>query len=273
MDLNELPKIAAKSRALTLQALAAAGSGHTAGSMSITDVLTYLYFQEMNVGPSLRQDPSRDRFVLSSAHMVPALYSTLALKGYFPESQLTDLRKFGSPLQGHTFRNLDIGIETTGGSLGQGLSVAIGFALAARLNLAYKKPTYNVYALISDGESNEGQIWEAAMCANKYQLSNLYVVLDRNGIQQSNTSDEIMPLGSLADKWRAFGWNVYEIDGHDFHQLAFTFAKAHMLEGPTMIIANTVASKGLGEGFEGDYKWHGKAPSQEQAAELLKTIG
>lgn len=273
MTLNELPKISAKSRALTLQALAAAGSGHTAGSMSITDVLTYLYFQEMNVGPSLRQDPARDRFVLSCAHMVPALYSTLALKGYLPESQLTDLRKFGSPLQGHTFRNLDIGVETTGGSLGQGLSIAIGMALAARLNHAYQKPTYNVYCMISDGESNEGQIWEAAMCANKYQLSNLYVVLDRNGIQQSNTSDEIMPLEPLADKWRAFGWNVFEIDGHDFHQLAFTFAKAHMLEGPTIVISNTTASKGLGAEIEGDYNWHGKVLNAEQVAELLKTIG
>src|SRR5690606_31215854 len=178
------------------------------------------------------EDDDRDRFVLSAAHMVPGLYATLAERGYFPVEKLKEFRDFGSQLQGHTFRDLSIGVETTGGSLGQGISIAIGFALAARLD----DKDYRTYSIIGDGESNEGQIWEAAMFAAKYKLNNLCVILDRNNIQQTNFGDVIMPLEPLAAKWEAFGFNVLEIDGHDFQQISFVFGKARVATKPTIII-------------------------------------
>lgn len=263
----ELSEIARRVRINILKTVHDAGSGHVAGPMGIADLLTYLYFQELNIFPDKPNNPKRDRFVLSCAHMVPALYAVLAERGFISHSQLPTLREFGSPLQGHTFRNLDIGVETTGGSLGQGISVAMGMALAA----SQKNESHKVYCLISDGETNEGSVWEAAMFGAKHKLSNFVLILDNNGIQQSGTNEEIMPMGSLADKWSAFGWQVFEIDGHDFMQMQFTFGKLMLAPKPTIIISHTTPGKGV-DFMENKYEWHGKAPTDAELEKALKQL-
>lgn len=187
---SDLQRLSMEIRLDLLRMLNAAGSGHTGGAMGIADVLVTLYFEEMHVSPEAPSDPQRDRFVLSAAHMVPALYAVLAKRGYFPASELSSLRKFGSRLKGHTFRDLEIGLETTGGSLGQGLGIAVGMALAARLAGEH----WRTYCVIGDGESDEGSIWESAMCAAKYNLANLCVIADRNQIQLSDNTENVMPL-------------------------------------------------------------------------------
>lgn len=261
----ELPQIANNIRIHMLEALTAAGSGHTGGPMGIADILTYLYFQEMHIDPQNPTDEQRDRFVLSAAHMVPVLYATLAERGYFPVEELQTLRKFGSRLKGHTYRNLEIGVETTGGSLGQGLGIAVGMALSAQLReQAAAESGFRTYCVIGDGESNEGSIWEAAMLATKYQLDNLCVILDRNNIQLSGSSTDIMPLEPLAAKWEAFNWQVLQINGHDFAEMSFAFSKARLIKNrPTIIIANTIPGKGVSF-MENSWEWHGKVPSPEE---------
>lgn len=258
-----------------MRMLHAAGSGHAGGPMGIADVLTVLYFAEMNIDPRSPESPDRDRFVLSAAHMVPVLYATLAERGFFPKEELLTLRQHNSRLKGHTFRDLGIGVETTGGSLGQGINIAVGFALASRLQAQSDQSIekFRTYCVIGDGESNEGSVWEAAMFAAKEKLDNLCVICDRNNIQLSNSSDNIMPLEPLPDKWRAFGWQVLEIDGNDIGQIRFAFNKAKLIKDkPTIIIANTIPGKGVSF-MESKWEWHGKVPTDEELQVALTELG
>jgi transketolase len=235
-------------------------------------VLAALYFAEMHIDPQLPHAENRDRFVLSAAHMVPGLYATLAERGFFPKEELNTLRKFGSRLQGHTFRNLDIGVETTGGSLGQGFSIAIGLALAARIS-EEGRSDYRTYCIVGDGECDEGQIWEGAMFAAKEQLDNLCVILDRNHIQLSDNTEVVMPLEPLAAKWEAFGWHVLEMDGNDMQQVLFALNKARLIKGkPTVIIAHTVPGKGVSF-MENKWQWHGRVPDEAELKQALIELG
>lgn len=268
---SSLPKLLESVRQVRIsivKMLNAAGSGHTGGAMGIADVLTALYFNVMNVDPEKPDKPDRDRFVLSAAHMVPVLYATLAERGFFLKKELPSLRSFGSRLKGHTVRNLEIGIETTGGSLGQGISVAVGFALAARL----KQQNRRTYCVIGDGECNEGEVWEAAMLAKKEKLDNLCVVLDHNKIQLSADTKDVMPLEPFGPKWEAFGWHVIEVDGNEMAQVLFAFEKAKLVKGqPVIIIANTVPGKGVSF-MENKWEWHGKVPNDEELKEALSEL-
>lgn len=271
----ELSQIANNIRISMLEALTAAGSGHTGGPMGIADVMAYLYFEEMHINPQDPKAEDRDRFVLSAAHMVPVLYATLAERGFFPKSELKTLRQSKSRLKGHTFRDLDIGVETTGGSLGQGIGIAVGMALAAQLReqqAASGRPGFRTYCVIGDGESNEGSVWEAAMLAAKYKLDNLCVILDRNNIQLSGSGTDIMPLEPLAAKWEAFNWQVLQMDGHDFKEMSFAFSKARLSKNrPTIIIAHTIAGKGVSF-MENKWEWHGKVPTPAELKLALQEL-
>lgn len=268
MPNQNLPQIANQVRQNIIKAVHAAGSGHPGGALGIADILTYLYFVELNIDPKKPDWADRDRFILSPAHMVPGLYSVLAARGFFPESELTTLRQNGSRLKGHTYRDLELGVETTGGSLSQGISIAMGIALAARL----QNKNYHTYCLISDGELNEGQTWEAIMFANKHMLDNLVVILDRNHIQQSASTDEVMPTEPIADKFRAFNWQVQEIDGHDFGQIGFAINKAKIMKGrPVVIIAHNTPGKGVSF-MENNADWHGKAPNDNEFEQAMKEL-
>lgn len=268
IDINNLKQKANNIRKSIVSMLYAAGSGHTGGPLGIADVMTYLYFREMKINPLDPNMPERDRFVLSAAHMVPVLYATLAEAGFFNKEELMSLRKFGSRLQGHAVRDLTIGVETTGGSLGQGVSLACGMALAAKID---DKP-FRTYCVLGDGESNEGSVWEAAMFAAKYQLDNLVFILDRNNIQLSGDSQQMMPLEPLADKWRAFNWYVQEIDGHDFNALEAGFRKAKETLGkPSILIAKTIPGKGVSF-IENKWQWHGKVPNQTEIKLALEEL-
>ncbi len=243
-SLQQLQENARQIRISILKMLNAAGTGHAGGAMGIADVLTALYFAEMKIDPENPADDNRDRFVLSAAHMVPVLYATLAERGFFPKSELMTLRSLGSRLKGHTFRNLEIGVETTGGSLGQGIGIALGFALASRMreqdNTQGLRP-FRTYCVIGDGESNEGSVWEAAMFAAKEKLDNLCVICDRNNIQLSNSSDNIMPLEPLAAKWEAFGWQVLQINGNDLAEVLFALNKSKIIKGkPTIKVVKMI---------------------------------
>lgn len=273
MQIKDLQLIATDIRVSILRMLNAAGSGHTGGPLSITDVLTALYFSIMQVDPRNPTYPERDRLVLSPAHMVPALYATLAERGFFPKDELLQLRKFGSRLQGHTSRDLDIGVETTGGSLGQGVGIACGMALAAKLNATQMgMREYRVYCITSDGESQEGSVWEAAMFAAKNKLDNLVFILDNNGIQLSDATKNILGYTNFRAKWEAFGWHVFEIDGNDMQQVTYTLNKASLVKNkPTIIISNTVAGKGVSF-MEGDWHWHGKVPNNDEMMNGIKEL-
>jgi transketolase len=253
-----------------IEMLLAAGSGHTAGPLGMADVFTVLYFH------TLRQDPKnpaweeRDRLILSNGHICPVLYAAMAYAGYFPKEWLNTLRKFGSPLQGHPHREFLPALETSSGPLGEGLSQAVGMAIADSLDAI--KRTRRIYCLMSDGELEEGQTWEAAMLAGRNALYNLVALIDRNNIQIDGFTAQVMPLEPLADKWRAWNWHVIEIDGHDMRQIAAAFDEAKSIfEKPTMIIAHTIPGKGVVE-FERDYHWHGKPPDAEQAAMALREL-
>jgi transketolase len=251
-----------------LTAIAAAESGHPGGTLSAMDILQTLFFVEMNHRPKEPHWPDRDRFVLSKGHAVPALYTVMAHAGYFSRDLLPTLRHLGSPLQGHPANFLLPGIEASTGSLGQGFSVAIGMALGARLDGRKSR----VYALIGDGESEEGQIWEAAMAAPKYALDNLCVVLDHNKGQIDGYVKDVMNIEPIADKWKAFNWNVLTIDGHDYQQIADAFGKAKAAKGkPTFIIAETVKGKGVSF-MENKVGWHGVAPTKEQLAQAIAEL-
>jgi transketolase len=267
LALPELPNIARKLRRDIVSMLAMAGSGHPGGSLSSVEILTTLYFRVMHHDPTNPFWEDRDRFILSKGHAAPVLYATLAECGYFPAKELTTLRKLNSKLQGHTDHLLP-GVEMSAGSLGQGLSFGIGCALAARLN----KKSYRVYTLMGDGECDEGQVWEAAMAGPHFKLDNLVAIVDRNGLQIDGFTKDIMNSEPMVDKWRAFGWHVIDVDGHDFNQLIEAFDNASNFKGqPTAIIARTIKGKGVSF-MENKAEWHGKAPNADQLEQALKEL-
>lgn len=251
-----------------IRMIEAAGSGHPGGSLSIIDILAVLYTEFLNHRPQEPAWPDRDRVILSKGHACPALYAVMAHTGYFAESELLQLRKLGHPLQGHPDRLRLPGIEVSTGSLGQGLSIAIGMALAARLD----KKEFHTWCILGDGEVQEGQIWEAAMSAPKFKLSNLTAIVDYNGGQIDGPVSEIMDLHPLADKFRAFNWKTLEIDGHDFTQIREALTRAQEeKERPVAIIAKTIKGKGVSF-MEGNIAWHGKAPSKEEADKAVAEV-
>ena len=258
-DIPQLQAIARDLRRKIVKMTHLAGSGHPGGSLSAVELLTALYFRVLRHNPRDPRWPDRDRFVLSKGHACPVLYATLAACGYFPEEELWSFRKLNSRLQGHAHVMVP-GVEMSAGSLGQGLSFGIGAALAARLD---RRPSH-VYVLLGDGECDEGQVWEAAMAAAHYRLSNLTAIVDRNRIQNDRLTAEAMELEPLADKWRAFGWHVMEIDGHDLRQVLAAIEEAKATRGrPTVIIARTVKGKGVSF-MENNPDFHGRAPSREE---------
>ena len=273
---NEIQKLEARAediRETIVRMLIAAGSGHTAGPLGMADIFAAFYFHILNHDPKRPDWPERDRLVLSNGHICPALYAALAHAGYFPIEECLTLRKFGSRLQGHPERLRLAGLETTSGPLGEGLSQAAGMAYVFK-NL--QPTTYNlqphVYCLMSDGEQQEGNIWEAAMFAGKYKLSNLTAVMDRNNIQIDGMTEDVMPLEPVADKYRAFNWHVIEVGGHDIGAFIAAIEEAKAIyEKPTLIIAHTIPGKGVPE-IEFDYHWHGKPPSGKEGKRFLKEI-
>jgi len=263
--------LAARARVIRrhiIRMLGEAGSGHPGGSLSATEIVTALYFHVMRLDPARPDWPARDRFVLSKGHACPVLYAALAERGFFPVEELLTLRKLGSRLQGHPDMRKLPGVEMSTGSLGQGLSAANGMALAARLD----GRDYRVYVLLGDGESQEGQVWEAAMAAAHYRLDNLTAFLDYNGLQIDGPCAEVMAVAPVAEKWRAFGWHVIEIDGHDFRQILQAVEEARETRGrPTMIVARTVKGKGVSF-MEHQVDWHGVAPKGEQVERALAEL-
>ncbi len=244
-------------------------SGHPGGSLSAVEILTALYFDQMNIDPTNPKMEDRDRFVLSKGHAAPALYATLSERGYFDKEELNHLRQIGSMLQGHPDMKKIPGVEMSTGSLGQGFSVACGMAMAAKLDNA----PWNVYALLGDGEVQEGIIWEAAMSAAHYKLDNMIAFLDYNGLQIDGEVESVMNINPIEDKFKTFGWNVITIDGHDFDQIfaALDMAK-DTVDKPTMIIAKTIKGKGVSF-MENQASWHGSAPSEEQLEQALSELG
>lgn len=260
MTNRELELIAARGRRLGMDMVFRAASGHIGGSLSAMDILTELYFEELRIDPARPQAPERDRFVMSKGHCTPALYSVLALRGYFPEKELELFRSIEGHMSGHPDMVYVPGVDMSTGSLGQGLSAAVGMALAAKLDGA----GYRVFALMGDGEIEEGQIWEAAMSAAKYGLSNLCGIVDVNGLQIDGRTADVMPSEPLDAKFAAFGWNVIKADGHDFDSLRAAFAAARAeKDRPSVILAKTVKGKGVSF-MENEAGWHGKAPNAEQ---------
>jgi len=255
-------------RQTIIEMLVAAGSGHTAGPLGMTDIFTALYFHVLNHDPKDPDWPERDRLILSNGHITPVRYATMAHAGYFPIEECLTLRKFESRLQGHPERERLPGIETTSGPLGSGLSQASGYAYAARMD----HRQFRVYVAMSDGEHQEGNLWEAAMFAGKNRLSNLTAIIDRNNIQIDGMTENVMPLEPLRDKYEAFNWHVLEVDGHNIPQFIAACEEAKAIyEKPTVIIAHTIPGKGVKD-MEFDYKWHGKPPSKEEAQKFLNEL-
>ena len=266
--LNQLKQTAAQIRLDILEEVHAASSGHPGGSLSITDILTYLYYEELNVNPADPKWEDRDRLVLSKGHTAPALYAVLAEKGYFPREELKKLRQVDSFLQGHPDMKGTPGVDMTTGSLGLGFSAACGMALSAKLN----GKSYRTYAIIGDGESEEGQIWEAAMFAAHYKLDNIVAIFDWNGLQIDGPVAQVMNPTPFDTKLAAFGFHVICIDGHDFDQIAAALSEAKTVKGkPTAIIAKTVKGKGVSF-MENQVGWHGSAPNDEQYATAVAEI-
>src|SRR3989344_2981603 len=270
--LKELEVMANQIRESLIRALVNAGSGHSAGSLGMADIFTAMYFHVLKHNPKKPNWSERDRLVLSNGHICPVQYVTLAYAGYFPLHELNTLRKINSRLQGHPHRGSLPGVETTSGPLGSGLSQSIGMALAAQLD----KKKNRIYCLMSDGEHDEGNLWEAVMFAGKRKLNNIIAVIDRNNIQIDGFTENVMPLEPLKDKYEAFNWHVLEVDGHNIEQFvdAVNEAKA-IYEKPTVIIAHTIPGKGVSF-MENNYLWHGKPPNAEEAREALaelRTLG
>ncbi len=266
--IKELEEIAVQLRESVIDMLVTAGSGHSAGPLGMADVFTALYFHVLNVNPNKPDDVSRDRLVLSNGHICPILYCALAFKGYFPKEELKTLRKLDTRLQGHP-HNLSLpGIEVSSGPLGQGISQAIGMALAAKLD----DSKYRTYCISGDGELNEGQNWEAAMYAGNRRVNNITWIIDRNNIQIDGYTEDVMPLEPLREKFESFNWHVIEIDGHNLEEIinACNMAKA-IAERPTVIIAHTIPGKGV-EFMEGKFEWHGKPPDKKQAKDALHQL-
>ena len=259
-ELLELKKNACKVRMYTIEGVFNAKSGHPGGSLSAADIITYLYFKEMNVDPKNPKDPDRDRFVLSKGHCAPALYGALALKGYFSADEIKVLRHIGAMLQGHPDMKGTPGVDMSSGSLGQGISAACGMALAAK----YDKKDYRVYAMLGDGECEEGQVWEAAMFASHYKLDNLCVFVDYNGLQIDGHVKDVAGLDDLNKKFESFGFEVIEIDGHNYEEIEAAVNKAKTVKGkPTAVIATTIKGKGVSY-MENVVGWHGKAPNADE---------
>ncbi|MCL1976303.1 MAG: transketolase [Firmicutes bacterium] len=268
MKSNIVANYAAEIRRCIITMLAESGSGHPGGSLSIADILAQLYFDSLNIDPTNPHWIDRDRVVLCKGHAAPALYATLALRGYFPVDELLSLRKLGSRLQGHPDMNKVPGVDMSTGSLGQGLSAACGMTLAGRLDA---RPYY-VYALLGDGETQEGQVWEAAMFAAHYKLDHLIAFLDNNGLQIDGRICDVLSPEPLDEKWRSFGWRVLTTDGHDVEAIAQALITAKQSTGqPVMIIAKTVKGKGVSF-MENKAGWHGNAPNAAQAAQALAEL-
>ena len=264
----ELESLSQKLRMEILKMIYGAQSGHPGGSLSAIDLMTTLYFKIMKHDPKNPEWPDRDRFILSKGHAAPALYAILGTLDYFPVEKLSTLRKFGSPLQGHPEKNKLAGVEASTGSLGQGISIGIGMALAGKLD----RKDYRVYVLVGDGETNEGQVWEAALFAGAKKLDNLTVIVDNNGQQLDGSLEEILPLAPLSDKWRAFGWHVIEIDGHRMIEILSAYEQAKLFKGkPTVIIAKTVKGKGVSF-MENNNDFHGMAPNKEQYEKAVREL-
>ena len=269
MENLELQKTANEIRKGIVTAVHAAKAGHPGGSLSATEVFTYLYFEEMNIDPKDPKKADRDRFVLSKGHTAPGLYSTLANRGYFPVEDLKTLRHIGSHLQGHPCIQHTPGIDMSSGSLGQGISTAVGMALSAKLS----NDSYRVYTLLGDGEIQEGQVWEASMFAGHRKLDNLVVIVDNNGLQIDGRIEDVCSPYPIADKFRAFNFHVVEVaDGNDFDQLRAAFKEARETKGmPTAIVMKTVKGKGISY-MENQAGWHGKAPNDEQYAQAMEEL-
>ncbi|MFA5932879.1 MAG: transketolase [Microgenomates group bacterium] len=267
-EFAELEQKALQIRQDIIKMLVSAGSGHSAGPLGLSDIFAALYFKILKVDSKKPDWIDRDRLVLSCGHYCPVLYATLARAGYFPESELLTLRKFGSGLQGHPHRESLPGLETTSGPLGSGLSESCGMALAGRMD----HKDWRVICIMSDGEQDEGNTWEGVMFAAKYKLDNLVALIDRNHIQIDGITEDIMPIDPLTEKYKSFGWEVIEIDGHDFNQIIDAFEKAKTIKNkPTVIIAKTIPGKGVSF-MEGKFEWHGKAPTKEEGEKALHEL-
>lgn len=267
-DYSELEKKARDIRKLVISMIFEAGTGHPGGSLSCVDIITVLFFKEMNHSSRNQHNECRDRFVLSKGHAAPALYATLSECGYFPPAEMHRLRKIGSLLQGHPEITIP-GVEVSTGSLGQGLSISSGIALAFKMD---NRPS-RVFTLLGDGECNEGQVWEAAMFASHYKLDNLIAIIDRNNLQIDGSTECVMGLEPFAAKWSGFGWNVIEIDGNNIREIIMALDDARQAQGhPTAIIANTIKGKGVSF-MEGVCEFHGKAPNQDEMKTALHELG
>ena len=265
---SDITDIAKQMRIDIVEMLAAAGSGHPGGSLSATDILAVLYFDKMHVDPKNPLDPDRDRLVLAKGHAAPALYAALAQKGFFPHEDLLTLRKSSSYLQGHPNMTITPGVDMSTGSLGQGLSVANGMALAGRLD----GRDYYVYCIMGDGEIQEGQVWEAAMSASHYKLDHVIAFVDHNHLQIDGNNDEVMTVSPIDEKFRAFGWNTITIDGHDYQAISDAVDAAKATKGkPTVIVAETIKGKGVSF-MENQLGWHGVAPTAEQARNAVAEL-
>ena len=270
LTIKQLQRKANDIRKDIISMLEQAGSGHSAGPLDLAEIVTTLYFSVMNIRPDQPEWGERDYFFLSNGHTVPVQYAVMAERGYFDKSELATLRKFGSRLQGHPERKLLPGLENTSGPLGSGLSQAAGVAYT--LQYIDHQPQRFVYVVTGDGELNEGNIWEAAMFAGKYKLGQLVVFIDRNNIQIDGNTEDVMPLEDLAGKWRAFGWHVQEIDGHNVESIQDAASMARAITNkPSIIIAHTIPGKGV-DFMEYDYRWHGMPPNHEQAKEALRKL-
>ena len=268
-SLDELKSISKEIRKDIVKMLTESASGHPGGSLSATDIMTVLFFKEMNLDPNNEKDPNRDRFVLSKGHAAPVLYSALARRGYFPVEELSTLRKFKSRLQGHPSIQYLPGIDMSTGSLGQGVSAAVGMALAGKID----KKDYRVYTLLGDGELEEGQVWEAAMCAAHYKLNNLTAFIDFNGLRIDGDITKVMTPCPIDKMFGAFCWNVLVIDGHNYEEIIDAIEKAkECKDKPTAVVCNTVKGKGVSF-MENQAAWHGTAPSKEQCETALKELG
>lgn len=265
---EELKQIANAARIDIIEMIAEAGSGHPGGSLSIIDILTVLYYDKMNIDPKDPKMENRDRLVLSKGHVAPALYVTLANQGYFAKAELMKLRKAGEMLQGHPDMKSTPGVDASTGSLGQGLSIANGMALAAKLD----QQDHTIYTIFGDGELQEGQVWEAAMTAAHYKLDNVIAIVDHNGLQIDGTNDEVMTVNPIDKKFEAFNWEVIKINGHDFEQISTALDEAKKVQGkPTVIIAETAKGKGVSF-MENNGSWHGVAPNAEQRDTAIKEL-
>ncbi len=268
-DIRQLDQVSLEIRRALILSLSGAGSGHLGGSLGLADVFTALYFNIIKHNPDLPDWKDRDRLILSIGHVAPVLYATLARAGYFDMKELATLRKLGTRLQGHPGRDHGLpGLELSAGSLGQGLSVAVGMAISA----VHDQKNWRVYSILGDGELQEGSIWEAAMSAAHYKLGNLTAIVDRNNVQIDGKTSDVMEIEPLPDKWKSFGWHVIECDGHEIQGIIKACNDARETDAkPTVIIAKTIMGKGI-PSIEDDYRWHGKAPTAREAVNFIKEL-